>query len=99
MKLSLPSVFPRFISNSLAVGYIKANELVLFDKETTKTLNILKYTGGMESTTNKVVSFPGFLATAHEDKYVRIFDNQKMTNSFVAHTDSVSSLCILPNGV
>jgi hypothetical protein len=48
---------------------------------------------------NKIISFPSFLASAHEDRYVRIFDNNRMTHSFVAHTDSVSSLVMLPNNV
>lgn len=48
---------------------------------------------------NKMVSFPSFIVSVHEDRYVRVFDNNKMVHSFVGHGDSVSSVAMLPNGV
>lgn len=53
----------------------------------------------VEASMNKMISFPGFLVSGHEDRFIRIFDNNKMTHSFVGHTDSVSSLAMLSNGV
>lgn len=90
--------FPTFRSNVFAVGYLKAHEIVMFDKESAKIVNTLKF-NAVEASMNKMVSFPSFIASAHQDRYVRIFDNSKMTHSFLAHNDSVSSVVMLSNGL
>jgi WD40 repeat protein len=45
----------------------------------------------------RIISYPNFFVSAHEDKMIRVFDNNRMTHSFIAHDDSVMGLAMLSN--
>jgi len=78
----------------------------LFDIETgheTGKLNSdISYDGTSRTQINKITSHPTMplLVTAHEDRYIRIFDvtTEQCTHSMLAHTDSVTSLSIDSSG-
>ncbi|PPQ70913.1 hypothetical protein CVT24_009975 [Panaeolus cyanescens] len=89
----------------VAVAY--QNAIVkIFDIETGKELQRLEsdttYDGTVNTQINRIVSHPtmSILATAHEDKYIRLFDlnTGQCTHSMVAHLDGVTSLSIDPAG-
>ncbi|KAF8321420.1 WD40-repeat-containing domain protein [Cantharellus anzutake] len=70
--------------------------------ETGKLQSDISYDGTSRTQINKITSHPTMplLVTAHEDRYIRIFDviTEQCTHSMLAHTDSVTSLSIDPSG-
>ncbi|PPQ78167.1 hypothetical protein CVT25_015500 [Psilocybe cyanescens] len=85
----------------VAVAY--QNAIVkIFDIETGKELSRLEsdmsYDGTPGTQINRIVSHPtmSILVTAHEDKFIRIFDltTGQCTHSILAHLDGVTSLSI-----
>ncbi|KAF8874646.1 WD40-repeat-containing domain protein [Gymnopilus junonius] len=85
----------------VAVAY--QNAIVkIFDIETGKELSRLEsdmsYDGTPATQINRIVSHPtmSLLVTAHEDKFIRIFDlaTGQCTHSMLAHLDGVTSLSI-----
>ncbi|KNC96640.1 uncharacterized protein SPPG_07853 [Spizellomyces punctatus DAOM BR117] len=92
--------------NRIAVSY--QNSIVkIFDAETGQETLQCRHDGTFDNTTsgqiNKVVCHPTLplLITAHEDRYIRIFDTNtgQCAHSMVAHQDSVSALDISPDGL
>ncbi|KAF8626170.1 hypothetical protein AX15_005057 [Amanita polypyramis BW_CC] len=89
----------------IAVAYQNA-VVKIFDAETGKELMRLPsdttYDGTPATQINQMVSHPtmSLLVTAHEDKYIRIFDTTtgQCTHSMLAHLDGVTSLSIDPSG-
>ncbi|KAJ7285996.1 WD40-repeat-containing domain protein [Mycena rebaudengoi] len=89
----------------VAVAYQNA-VVKIFDIETGKELSRLQtdmsYDGTPATQINRIVSHPtmSLLVTAHEDKYIRIFDivTGQCTHSMLAHLDGVTSLSIDPAG-
>jgi len=85
----------------VAVAYQNAIVKV-FDIESGKELSRLdsdiSYDGTPATQINRIVSHPtmSILVTAHEDKYIRIFDitTGQCTHSMLAHLDGVTSLSI-----
>jgi len=85
--------------NALAVGWDDA-VVKIYDVESGKEVMRLKsdmtYDGSPKTQVNRVISHPTMpiLVTAHEDKYIRIFDltSGQCTHSQVAHLDGVTSL-------
>ncbi|KAJ3508200.1 hypothetical protein NLJ89_g5883 [Agrocybe chaxingu] len=85
----------------VAVAYQNAIVKV-FDIETGRELSRLEsdmsYDGTPATQINRIVSHPtmSILVTAHEDKYIRIFDltTGQCTHSMLAHLDGVTSLSI-----
>ncbi|KAG6832732.1 hypothetical protein H0H92_012304 [Tricholoma furcatifolium] len=85
----------------VAVAYQNA-VVKVFDIETGKELSRLQsdmsYDGTPATQINRIVSHPtlSLLVTAHEDKYIRIFDiaTGQCTHSMLAHLDGVTSLSI-----
>ncbi|PPQ74192.1 hypothetical protein CVT26_004489 [Gymnopilus dilepis] len=85
----------------VAVAY--QNAIVkIFDIETGKEVSRLEsdmsYDGTPATQINRIVSHPtmSLLVTAHEDKFIRIFDltTGQCTHSMLAHLDGVTSLSI-----
>jgi len=78
----------------------------LFDidtgREVGKLQSNLSYDGTQTSQINKLISHPTMplLVTAHEDKYIRLFDitTGQCTYSMLTHLDSVTTLAIDPAG-
>jgi len=78
----------------------------LFDletgKETGRLNSDISYDGTSRTQINKIISHPTIplMVTAHEDRYIRIFDivTGECTHSMLAHLDSVTSLSIDPSG-
>jgi len=89
----------------VAVAYQNA-VVKIFDIETGKELMRLQsdisYDGTPATQINRIVSHPtmALLVTAHEDKYIRVFDitTGQCTHSILAHLDGVTSLSIDPAG-
>ncbi|KAG8903384.1 hypothetical protein FRB99_003376 [Tulasnella sp. 403] len=89
----------------LAVAYADA-VVKIFDIETGAEIGKLNadatYDGTPATQINKIVSHPTMklLVTAHEDKYIRLFDlvTGQCTHSMVAHIDGVTSLSIDMSG-
>ncbi|PFH45663.1 hypothetical protein AMATHDRAFT_71259 [Amanita thiersii Skay4041] len=89
----------------LAVAYQNA-VVKIYDIETGKELSRLPsdstYDGTPATQINQLVSHPtmSLVVTAHEDKYIRIFDvtTGQCTHSMLAHLDGVTSLSIDPSG-
>jgi len=89
----------------VAVAYQNA-VVKIFDIENGKELSRLptdiSYDGTPATQINRIVSHPtmSLLVTAHEDKYIRIFDivTGQCTHSMLAHLDGVTSLSIDPAG-
>ncbi|KAJ7090211.1 WD40-repeat-containing domain protein [Mycena belliarum] len=89
----------------VAVAYQNA-VVKIFDLENGKELSRLptdiSYDGTPATQINRIVSHPtmSLLVTAHEDKYIRIFDiiTGQCTHSMLAHLDGVTSLSIDPAG-
>ncbi|KAK7023877.1 Striatin-related protein [Favolaschia claudopus] len=89
----------------VAVAYQNA-VVKIFDIENGKELSKLptdiSYDGTPATQINRIVSHPtmSLLVTAHEDKYIRIFDivTGQCTHSMLAHLDGVTSLSIDPAG-
>ncbi|KAJ7236722.1 WD40-repeat-containing domain protein [Mycena haematopus] len=85
----------------VAVAYQNA-VVKIFDIENGKELSRLptdiSYDGTPATQINRIVSHPtmSLLVTAHEDKYIRIFDivTGQCTHSMLAHLDGVTSLSI-----
>ncbi|KAG6874318.1 hypothetical protein C0995_001543 [Termitomyces sp. Mi166 len=85
----------------VAVAYQNA-VVKIFDIESGKELSRLQsdmtYDGTPATQINRIVSHPtlSLLVTAHEDKYIRIFDitTGQCTHSMLAHLDGVTSLSI-----
>ncbi|KDR81374.1 hypothetical protein GALMADRAFT_239242 [Galerina marginata CBS 339.88] len=85
----------------VAVAYQNA-VVKIFDIETGKELSRLEsdmsYDGTPATQINRIVSHPtmSILVTAHEDKFIRIFDltTGQCTHSMLAHLDGVTSLSI-----
>ncbi|KAF8803610.1 WD40 repeat-like protein [Phlegmacium glaucopus] len=85
----------------VAVAYQNA-VVKIFDIESGKELSRLDsditYDGTPATQINRIVSHPtmSILVTAHEDKYIRIFDiaTGQCTHSMLAHLDGVTSLSI-----
>ncbi|KAG6897844.1 hypothetical protein C0992_010332 [Termitomyces sp. T32_za158] len=85
----------------VAVAYQNA-VVKIFDIESGKELSRLEsdmtYDGTPATQINRIVSHPtlSLLVTAHEDKYIRIFDitTGQCTHSMLAHLDGVTSLSI-----
>jgi striatin 1/3/4 len=90
---------------TVAVAY-RDSIVKLFDVETGKEVNRLKtdlsYDGTPATQINSIVSHPtmSLLVTAHEDKFIRIFDtsNGQCIHSMPAHLDAVTSLSIDSSG-
>ncbi|KAF8964117.1 WD40-repeat-containing domain protein [Flammula alnicola] len=89
----------------VAVAY--QNAIVkIFDIETGKEVSRLEsdmsYDGTPATQINRIVSHPtmSILVTAHEDKFIRIFDltTGQCTHSMLAHLDGVTSLSIDASG-
>ncbi|TFK67888.1 WD40 repeat-like protein [Pluteus cervinus] len=89
----------------VAVAY--QNSVVkIFDiesgKELTRLQSDMNYDGTPATQINRIVSHPtmSLLVTAHEDKFIRIFDvsTGQCTYSILAHLDGVTSLSIDPAG-
>ncbi|EGR31914.1 hypothetical protein IMG5_099940 [Ichthyophthirius multifiliis] len=83
--------------NLLAVSYLTFNNITIFDKETGKGVNVLRYNSDFkDDQIFRFIAHPNMkiLLSAHEDKYIRFFDiNQKMPiNHIQAHNDAVTSL-------
>ncbi|TPX57969.1 hypothetical protein PhCBS80983_g03447 [Powellomyces hirtus] len=92
--------------NKLAVSY--QNSVVkIFDAETGQQVLVCKsnesFDGTVNTQINKIVAHPllPLLITAHEDRFIRIFDvnTGAMIHSMVAHQDSVSALDISSDGL
>jgi len=89
----------------VAVAYRNA-VVKIFDIDTGKEVGRLQsdmsYDGTSASQINKLASHPTMplLVTAHEDKYIRLFDitTGQCTHSMLAHLDSVTALAIDPAG-
>lgn len=89
----------------MAVAYQNA-VVKIFDiengKELTRLPTDISYDGTPATQINRIVSHPtmSLLVTAHEDKYIRIFDivTGQCTHSMLAHLDGVTSLSIDPAG-
>ncbi|KAJ7043276.1 WD40-repeat-containing domain protein [Mycena alexandri] len=89
----------------VAVAYQNA-VVKIFDiengKELTRLPTDISYDGTPATQINRIVSHPtmSLLVTAHEDKYIRIFDivTGQCTHSMLAHLDGVTSLSIDPAG-
>ncbi|KAJ7074341.1 striatin-related protein [Mycena amicta] len=89
----------------VAVAYQNA-VVKIFDiengKELTRLGTDISYDGTPATQINRIVSHPTMplLVTAHEDKYIRIFDivTGQCTHSMLAHLDGVTSLSIDPAG-
>jgi len=89
----------------VAVAYQNA-VVKIFDIESGKELSRLKsdmtYDGTPATQINRIASHPtlSLLVTAHEDKYIRIFDitTGQCTHSMLAHLDGVTSLSIDASG-
>jgi len=89
----------------VAVAYQNA-VVKIFDIETGKELSRLEsdmsYDGTSATQINRIVSHPtmSMLVTAHEDKFIRIFDlsTGQCTHSMLAHLDGVTSLSIDASG-
>ncbi|TFK42790.1 WD40 repeat-like protein [Crucibulum laeve] len=89
----------------VAVAYQNA-VVKIFDIESGKELSRLQsdlsYDGTPATQINSIVSHPtmSILVTAHEDKFIRIFDivTGQCTHSMLAHLDGVTSLSIDPAG-
>ncbi|KAF8574175.1 WD40 repeat-like protein [Ramaria rubella] len=89
----------------IAVAYRNA-VVKIFDIDTGKEVGRLQsdmsYDGTPASQINKLASHPTMplLVTAHEDKYIRLFDitTGQCTHSMLAHLDSVTTLAIDPAG-
>jgi len=89
----------------VAVAYQNA-VVKIFDIESGKELVRLESDMSYDSTCNtqinRIVSHPtmSLLVTAHEDKYIRIFDltTGQCTHSMLAHLDGVTSLSIDASG-
>ncbi|CAK5264863.1 unnamed protein product [Mycena citricolor] len=89
----------------IAVAYQNA-VVKIFEIETGKELSRLQtdisYDGTPATQINRIASHPTMplLVTAHEDKYIRIFDvvTGQCTHSMLAHLDGVTSLSIDPAG-
>ncbi|KAF5386585.1 hypothetical protein D9615_001703 [Tricholomella constricta] len=85
----------------VAVAYQNA-VVKIFDIESGKELSRLQsdmsYDGTPATQINRIASHPtlALLVTAHEDKYIRIFDitTGQCTHSMLAHLDGVTSLSI-----
>jgi len=85
----------------VAVAYQNA-VVKIFDIESGKELSRLQsdmsYDGTPTTQINRIVSHPtmSLLVTAHEDKFIRIFDitTGQCTHSMLAHLDGVTSLSI-----
>ncbi|KAF8894433.1 WD40-repeat-containing domain protein [Infundibulicybe gibba] len=85
----------------VAVAYQNA-VIKIFDIENGKELSRLQsdmsYDGTPATQINRIVSHPtmSLLVTAHEDKFIRIFDvtTGQCTHSMLAHLDGVTSLSI-----
>ncbi|KAG5341049.1 hypothetical protein C0989_011908 [Termitomyces sp. Mn162] len=85
----------------VAVAYQNA-VVKIFDIESGKELSRLQsdmtYNGTPATQINRIASHPtlSLLVTAHEDKYIRIFDitTGQCTHSMLAHLDGVTSLSI-----
>ncbi|GLB35160.1 putative WD domain, G-beta repeat [Lyophyllum shimeji] len=85
----------------VAVAYQNA-VVKIFDIESGKELSQLQsdmtYDGTPATQINRIASHPtlSLLVTAHEDKYIRIFDitTGQCTHSMLAHLDGVTSLSI-----
>ncbi|KAF7359399.1 Striatin-related protein [Mycena sanguinolenta] len=85
----------------VAVAYQNA-VVKIFDIENGKELSRLatdiSYDGTPATQINRIVSHPtmSLLVTAHEDKYIRLFDivTGQCTHSMLAHLDGVTSLSI-----
>ncbi|KAG6878797.1 hypothetical protein C0993_008096 [Termitomyces sp. T159_Od127] len=85
----------------VAVAYQNA-VVKIFDIESGRELSRLEsdmtYDGTPATQINRIVSHPtlSLLVTAHEDKYIRIFDitTGQCTHSMLAHLDGVTSLSI-----
>ncbi|RDB21478.1 Striatin-3 [Hypsizygus marmoreus] len=85
----------------VAVAYQNA-VVKIFDIETGKELSRLQsdmsYDGTPATQINRIASHPtlSLLVTAHEDKFIRIFDitTGQCTHSMLAHLDGVTSLSI-----
>ncbi|KAF9557683.1 striatin-3 [Agrocybe pediades] len=89
----------------VAVAYQNA-VVKIFDIDTGKELSRLEsdmtYDGTPATQINRIASHPtmSILVTAHEDKYIRIFDitTGQCTHSMLAHLDGVTSLSIDATG-
>lgn len=88
----------------IVAGFFNTHGLVMFDKESAAVTNVLKFNATGQVSTNKyaslyfrIISYPNFFVSAHEDKMIRVFDNNRMTHNFTAHDDSVMGLAMLSN--
>jgi len=90
----------------LAVGY-QDSVVKLFDVETGQQVLRLKsdetYDGTPSTQINRIITHPTLpiVVTAHEDRYIRIFDlnTGACTHSMLAHLDAVTSIDIDPSGL
>jgi len=89
----------------VAVAYQNA-VVKIFDiesgKEVSRLPSDMSYDDTPATQINRIVSHPtmSLLVTAHEDKFIRIFDivTGQCTHSMLAHLDGVTSLSIDPSG-
>lgn len=89
----------------VAVAYQNA-VVKIFDiesgKEVSRLQSDISYDGTPATQINRIASHPtmSLLVTAHEDKFIRIFDvtTGQCTHSMPAHLDGVTSLSIDPSG-
>ncbi|KAL4475422.1 hypothetical protein ABPG72_022057 [Tetrahymena utriculariae] len=98
-KLDIPTscAFVYSNLNFIAASYANSNSLVLFDKESAKAQNVIKYQSDLQiDQIYRFVAHPQLrmLVSGHEDSYIRFFDiNQnKPVYSLKGHNDTVTGI-------